>query len=420
MTEVHITKRRAIAARLLAFLLPVLILGVQVASADATPLAPRLLSTDPPSSEVATANFTLPSILGEAEPEDGVILKSFPVGVSSHSALTTSAVKNPTAHPNYEIQIFASSECLLGTEVAHGTAAALEGVGIPVPVPADSATTFSAIQVDPANRSEPSGCSNSLTYWEGNVPAQVGGEGGGGGGALGTERAGNGESEGEGGSQVSGEVSSGGSSAGNSSSGKNPSGKSSGGSVGGANPAGPKPAAPNLHMLPGERANDLTPSVVGSAPGASAVTVYSSSNCSGSPVAKGSPAELAAGFAVTVAKNATATFSAVSIGAQHSGCSDPVTYTEDSTAPRTRFTMGPGIKTRKRKAIFRFKDITEDPPGTTFRCKVDKAKWKPCASPFHLKHLKLGHHTVSVRATDTAGNVERKPAKRRFIVVPPA
>ena len=56
---------------------------------------------------------------------------------------------------------------------------------------------------------------------------------------------------------------------------------------------------------------------------------------------------------MTVPENTATTFSAVSIGAQRSACSDPVTYTEDSLAPRTRITMGPGVKTRKRKAVFR-------------------------------------------------------------------
>jgi hypothetical protein len=259
-------------------------------------------------------------------------------------------------------------------------------------------TTFSAIQVSTTH--EASECSNPLTYWEGNFPAPPGG-----GGAGNGETGGQGSSEGSSGSSSS----SGGSAAGNS---------PSGGSVGGANPAGPKPAAPNLHMVPGERANDLTPSVAGSAPGASAVSLYASANCSGPAVVKGTPAQLSSGLEVSVAKNAATTFSAVAIGAQHSGCSDPVTYTEDSTAPRTRITMGPGVKTRKRKAVFRFTDITEDPPGTIFKCKVDKAKWKPCASPFDIKHLKLGHHLISIRATDTAGNLERKPVKRRFTVVP--
>jgi hypothetical protein len=172
-------------------------------------------------------------------------------------------------------------------------------------------------------------------------------------------------------------------------------------------------------MLPGERASDTTPSVAGSAPGAGTVTVYAGANCSGTPVAKGSPAQLGAGFPVSVPENAATSFTAVAIRAQRSACSDPVTYTEDSLAPRTRITMGPGVKTRKRKAVFRFTDITEDPPGTTFKCKVDKAKWKPCASPFRIKHLKLGKHALKIRATDIAGNVEPKPVKRGFIVVPP-
>ena len=49
---------------------------------------------------------------------------------------------------------------------------------------------------------------------------------------------------------------------------------------------------------------------------------------------------------------------------------------------------------------------------------VDKGKWEPCSSPFDVKHLKPRHYVVAIRATDLAGNVERKPVKRRFIVVP--
>ena len=170
-------------------------------------------------------------------------------------------------------------------------------------------------------------------------------------------------------------------------------------------------------MNPGGRANDNDPSVVGSAPGAASVSVYVGSNCSGSPVAKGSADQLAAGLQVHVADDTTTTFSAVSASGQRSACSAPVTYVEDSTAPLTRITMGPGVKTRKRKAVFRFTDVTDDPPGTTFRCKVDRAKWRPCSSPLHLRRLRISRHTVKVRAVDAAGNAEAKPVKRRFRVV---
>jgi hypothetical protein len=393
MTELRISKRRALAARLLACVAPVAIVLVGSASAAGKIDTPRLLTTDPPSSEAASAKLTLPSILGEAEPKDEVINKGVPFFSARLGPITRGAGK-PTEFPNYEIQIFESSECL-GPVVAHGTAGALEGVGIPVAVNADSVTTFSAVQISTSH--EASECSNPLTYWEGNFPAPIGGGG-----------SGEGESaaQGPGGSSSSGDSS--------------PGKSASAGSIGEGNPAGPKPAAPNLRMIPDERANNTTPWVAGSAPGANTVSVYASANCSGAPIAKGSSAQLSTGFQVSVAKNAATTFSAVSIGAQHSTCSSPVTYTEDSSAPRTRITMGPGVKTRKRKAVFRFTDITEDPPGTTFKCKVDKAKWKPCASPFNIKHLKLGDHVVSIRATDSAGNRERKPVKRRFIVVPPA
>jgi hypothetical protein len=397
-------------ARLLVFLLPVLAFGVPVASASAAPATPNLVLTDPSSSQEEPANVTSPSVLGEAEPEDGVILEGVPRRFELGIGPVRSTVEPATANPNYEIQIFNLAACH-GPEIAHGTAAALETVGIPVAVDANSKTTLSAIQIDPNDRSEPSGCSNALTYWEGNVPPELEGGGGSGGGETGGS---------DGGEPGGGEVGGGtgpGPTTGTSST-TPASTSSSHGSIGASTPAGPKPNEPSLHLVPSARANDLTPSVAGSAPGAEAVVIYDTANCSGTPVAKGAVSQFSAGFEVSVAKNSSTIFSAVAIAAQHSVCSEPVTYTEDSTAPRTRITMGPGVKTRKHKAVFRFTDITEDPPGTTFACRVDKAKWKPCSSPFDVKHLKPRHYVVAIRATDLAGNVERKPVKRRFIVVP--
>jgi hypothetical protein len=331
-----------------------------------------------------------PTILGEAEPGDIIVIESYPLRAPSLTAgLVAATGESGTKNPTFEIEIFNGIGCA-GAPVAVGSAATFEFGGIPLNVAPDSETIFSALQVDPAHATEPSDCSNPLIYWEGNVAGGRGsGEGGGGDGANGGPA--------------------------NQGSGTNPSG---GGTVGSGQPAGGKPHAPQIHTNPGGRANDLTPVVLGSAPGADTVSVYASDNCSGSPVAKGSPSELSSGFQVSVAPNAETVFSAVSIGAQRSSCSSPVTYTEDSTAPRTRVTMGPGVKTRRRKAVFRFEDITSDPPGTTFMCRVDKRRWKHCRSPFRAKHLKLGRHVVKVRATDLAGNVERHAVKRRFRVVP--
>jgi hypothetical protein len=382
-------RRRAIVARLLACVLPAFLFVAGTASA-AAPDVPRLVTTNPGSSLAEPATSLTPTILGEAEPEDIIVIESFPLGVPLLSpSPVTATVERGTKNPGFEIKIFNGSGCT-GALVATGTAETFEGTGIPLTVGADSETTFSALQVDPTDSAHPSECSNPLIYWEGNVAgsgqASDGGSSGGGG-------------EGGGGAQGSG-------------------GTSPGATVSPAHPAGGKPQAPQIHTSPGGRANDLTPAVLGSAPGADMVTVYASDNCSGTPVAKGTPTELSSGFQVSVAPNTETAFSAVSIGAQRSGCSDPVTYSEDSSAPRTRVTMGPGVKTIRRNAIFRFKDITSDPPGTTFVCKVDRAKWKHCTSPFRAKRLKPGRHVVRIRATDLAGNVEPHPVKRRFRVVP--
>ena len=76
------------------------------------------------------------------------------------------------------------------------------------------------------------------------------------------------------------------------------------------------------------------------------------------------------------------------------------------------------MKTRKRKVVFRFADVTKDPPGTSFFCKVDKAKWRLCASPFRLNHLHFSRYVLRVRAVDLAGNAEKVGAKRTFSVIP--
>ncbi len=397
-------QRRAIAARLLAFLSTAVFCGAVVAQANAAPLAPKLNETTPSSFAEAPAFTTTPSVLGEAEPEE-IIIERMPAGTSS-----SSRAARLTKNANFEIIIFQGSDCT-GPVIGTGTAGTLESTGIPVAVAENAETVMSARQFDPAKPAEASECSNALPYWEGSVPPS-------------------GEKSPEGGGSESGGGSNGGGSSGGDSGGSGGGSSSSPGSLGPANPVGApasfanggaggpsKPQAPHIYTNPGGVANDTSPFVVGNTSAAETVLVYASEGCRGTPIARGSADQLRSGLQVSAALNAVTTFSAAAIVGQHSACSEPVAYTEDSTAPRTRITMAPGVKTRKRTATFRFKDITEDPPGTTFSCKVDKKKWKPCASPFRVKHLKPGHHTVKIRATDLAGNREPKPVKRRFIVV---
>jgi hypothetical protein len=49
-----------------------------------------------------------------------------------------------------------------------------------------------------------------------------------------------------------------------------------------------------------------------------------------------------------------------------------------------------------------------------FACKLDKKKYKPCASPKTYKKLTRGRHVFRVKARDKAGNVDRTPFVKRF------
>jgi hypothetical protein len=352
-----------------AFLVPVL--AAPIAHAE-KPRQVVLTDTNPTSKESSRANSTTPRIFGDG---DGPITSVIRFGAGGVPI-------KADVNPSNAVAIYTDSSCT-GSAVATGTLGQLENLGIEVKVSADSTTTFYATQTDSAEPSSPSDCSLGLTYWESSTVVTPPSEPPPGGGEP---------SPGGGKSPLGGEPPT----SGNSSA----------------------PSAPHLRMSPGGRANDNAPLVTGSAPGATTVKVFNNANCNGTPVAKGSADQLAAGLAVQVADNTTTSFSAISAaGGPPSPCSSPVTYTEDSTAPLTQITMGPGVKTRKRKAVFRFTDASDDPPGTTFLCKVDRHKWAQCSSPLKVRRLGFRRHTVRVKAIDSAGNAEATGAKRRFKVV---
>ncbi|HET6997397.1 MAG TPA: hypothetical protein VFI03_02320 [Solirubrobacterales bacterium] len=279
-----------------------------------------------------------------------------------------------TADPEASVSIFAGPSCA-DTALASGSGAQFGGAGIVVGVLDNSENTFSARA---AIAGFTSSCSVTPIVYHEVTPVSPPGGGGGGGG----------ESPGGG---------------------------------GGAPPATPSlpPPAPHLRTIPGGWANNNTPLLTGTAPGASTVRIFADPACAGTPVAKASFEQFTAGVPVQVIDNAATVFSAVAVNGsgRASSCSQPVIYVEDSLTPRTRITMGPAAKTAKRKAVFRFIDTTGNAPGTTFFCKVDKHRWKPCASPLRLGKLRPRAYVIQVKAIDPAGNAETKGAKRRFKVV---
>jgi len=95
--------------------------------------------------------------------------------------------------------------------------------------------------------------------------------------------------------------------------------------------------------------------------------------------------------------------------------SDGGPATPDTTAPDTIIGKAPGGLVTKRKIKIVFSSSEK---GSTFECKIKSGPWKSCKSPLKMKNLALGKYKVLIRATDAAGNVDPKPAKVKWKVIP--
>ncbi len=183
------------------------------------------------------------------------------------------------------------------------------------------------------------------------------------------------------------------------------------------------PAAPGLTAtVPASPANDNAPKIVGSASAGVIVRLYASADCSGSPLATGSVAELAAGIEVSVGNDTLTQFSATATTAANntSGCSDPISYREDSTAPETQITTKPAAVTKLTTAELGFTGSDAGGSGVvSFECRLDSSApgaWTPCTDPRQLADLTPGSHKFEVRAIDSAGNADAEPAAHTWTV----
>jgi hypothetical protein len=80
----------------------------------------------------------------------------------------------------------------------------------------------------------------------------------------------------------------------------------------------------------------------------------------------------------------------------------------DTSPPDTTIAKGPKAKTKKKTATFEFTGA-DARAIAGFECSLDGAAFASCTSP-HTVKVKKGKHTLSVRAVDTAGNVDASPA----------
>ncbi len=88
-------------------------------------------------------------------------------------------------------------------------------------------------------------------------------------------------------------------------------------------------------------------------------------------------------------------------------------FTVDATPPNTTIDSGPSGTTNDQTPSFAF---SASEPGSSFACRIDSGPYAPCSSPLTTGALADGPHTLSVRATDAAGNPDPTPASRSFTV----
>ncbi|RKG86455.1 DUF11 domain-containing protein [Corallococcus sp. CA049B] len=82
------------------------------------------------------------------------------------------------------------------------------------------------------------------------------------------------------------------------------------------------------------------------------------------------------------------------------------TWTVDTTAPDTFIRSGPAANDAPNPATF---DLDSDETGVTYACSLDDGPFTSCADPAVFT-VTSGPHTLAVRATDAAGNVDESPA----------
>ena len=172
------------------------------------------------------------------------------------------------------------------------------------------------------------------------------------------------------------------------------------------------PDAPALSAtLPPSPASDNAPRVIGSAPAGTTVKLYSGVDCSGTPIATVSPAELAAGISVTVLDDSATSFRATATTAagNTSGCSEPLTYVEDSSAPDTTIATHANALSNSASASFGLSGSDSGSGVASFECRRDGGSWGTCTSPTEYTGLAEGAHSFEVRALDRAGNVDATP-----------
>ena len=90
-----------------------------------------------------------------------------------------------------------------------------------------------------------------------------------------------------------------------------------------------------------------------------------------------------------------------------------IVWVVDTLAPDTTIATKPPALSNSAAASFTF---SSDETGTTFECKLDVGDFDSCGASQTYTNLADGQHVLTVRARDTAGNVDASPASHTWTV----
>jgi hypothetical protein len=185
----------------------------------------------------------------------------------------------------------------------------------------------------------------------------------------------------------------------------------------------PRPPAPVFaDSDPDSPANANIPYVKGSAVAGGIVRIYTNPSCNEPRASEGTSAAFASpGIQTSVVNDTTTVLYArvLDAGNTPSLCStSSLTYVEDSTAPETTIVSGPEGAVPASTTV-RF-ELSASEPGSRFECHLHDPGFQPCTSPATFPARATGSSAstaqLQVRAIDRAGNEDASPAARSYAI----
>ena len=118
-------------------------------------------------------------------------------------------------------------------------------------------------------------------------------------------------------------------------------------------------------------------------------------------------------FDTSTVSDGAATLRATAFDGSGNATFSESTVTFDNTAPDTSITGGPTGTTNDTDASF---DLGSTEGSPTFRCEIDGFNLSPCSTPLNFTGVPEGTHTLTVWASDAAGNEDASAATRTWTV----